>query len=115
MDKTPEVSSIEGSAEKETQGIVFDTIDRILVAGADEAEKKVSTNPNVTAFSGWENEAVPGARLDAMNNGMYSILKEILGESSDFDEDKVKKAAEDYVAKMVSRQQETNANELQFK
>jgi hypothetical protein len=114
MNQTPETNPIDNSIEKETQSNPIDVIDNILVTSADEAEEKASTNPNVTAFNGWE-ETIPGVRREAMNKGAYSILKDILGESPDFSEDKVRQAAEDYVTKMVIRKDAAaNTNESQF-
>jgi hypothetical protein len=119
MSQMPEASSVERSAEEEKRGTIVGTIDQILDADADEAEDRVSNNPNITAFKGWEEEAVTNARLDAMNNRMYVVLKDILGENSGLDNDKVKIIANNYVSSKLTREIAASTNhqalEAQFK
>jgi len=119
MSQMPEFSSVERSAEEDKRATVTDTIDRVLIDDADAAEKRVSSNPNVTAFKGWEERAIPMARLDAMNDRMITILKDLLGDSQFINEDGLKQIAGNYVSRSLSRQLEQGDNrrslESQFK
>lgn len=115
MNQSPEALNVEKLNEKEKQNTVFDAFDQMLLAESEEAEKRVASNPNVTAFVGWENETVSAAKLEAMINKAHSTFSELLSEVPDFDDNKIRQVAEAYVNKMLARKREPSEDALAFK